>query len=108
MIPDVVIVKSSRVRLWAAAVIPLLLLALLIAAIVRFDRARADGLTFDEIWHVELSTGRGSPQISLPTNVLIPNAPSAIDCATIRFIRSSSSGVGARFAVPMTISRIVL
>jgi len=40
--------------------------------------------------------------------VLIPNAPSAIERATIDFIRSSSAGVGARFAVPITDRRIEL
>jgi uncharacterized membrane protein len=53
----------------------LLVAILALAAILRFDRARSDGLTFDEIWHVELSTGRGSQQIVLPTNQLIAQAP---------------------------------
>ena len=63
---------STRTNVVSAII---LCVILVLAAFLRFDRARADGLTFDEIWHVELSTGRGSPQITLPTNVLIPDAP---------------------------------
>ena len=59
-----------RARDWAA-----LLLILAIAAGLRYARARADGLTFDEQWHLELSTGRGSPHVRLPENVLDPDAP---------------------------------
>src|SRR5689334_4775405 len=53
----------------------LLIGVLSLAAWLRFDRARADGLTFDEQWHMELSTGRGSPHLTLPTGQLIADAP---------------------------------
>jgi hypothetical protein len=48
---------------------------LALAAWLRIDRARWDGLTFDEQWHMELSSGRGSPHLLLPTGELIEAAP---------------------------------
>lgn len=53
----------------------LLALILCIAGGLRYARARVDGLTFDEQWHLELSTGRGSPHVRVPENVLVPDAP---------------------------------
>src|SRR4051812_31097962 len=53
----------------------LLALILAVAGGLRYARARADGLTFDEQWHLELSTGRGSPHVRVPDNVLVPDAP---------------------------------
>src|SRR6478609_832382 len=52
-----------------------LAIVLMVAAWLRIDRARADGLTFDEQWHMELSTGCGSPHVTLPLNELIAQAP---------------------------------
>src|SRR3954451_16584234 len=51
------------------------LLLIGLAGWLRIDRARFDGLTFDEQWHVELSTGRGSPHVTLPNGVLVERAP---------------------------------
>lgn len=53
----------------------LLVAVMALAAWLRIDRARSDGLTFDEQWHMELSTGRGSPHLTLPTDQLIESAP---------------------------------
>src|SRR5437762_2442526 len=51
-----------------------LILILATGAGLRFMRASADGITFDEMWHVELSTGRGSAHDNLPRDRLIPSA----------------------------------
>src|SRR2546421_11359528 len=53
----------------------LLLLILAVAATLRISRASYGSLTFDEQWHLELSTGRGSPHVRLPDDKLIPSAP---------------------------------
>lgn len=53
----------------------LLLLILAIAAGMRMARIDFDSLSFDEQWHLELSTGRGSPHVRLPTDTLIADAP---------------------------------
>jgi hypothetical protein len=50
-------------------------LILLIGAGFRIAKAAKDTLTFDEMWHLELSTGRGSEHVDLPSDVLIPDAP---------------------------------
>ncbi|HMB96547.1 MAG TPA: hypothetical protein VKK61_10955, partial [Tepidisphaeraceae bacterium] len=50
-------------------------LILLIGAGFRIAQARSHSLSFDEEWHLELSTGRGSEHIDLPRDVLIPDAP---------------------------------
>jgi hypothetical protein len=50
-------------------------LILLIALGFRIAEARTDDLAFDELWHLELSTGRGTENVDLPMDVLIPNAP---------------------------------
>jgi hypothetical protein len=42
---------------------------------LRVARIGFDSLSFDDQWHLELSTGRGSPHVRLPNDVLIPNAP---------------------------------
>jgi hypothetical protein len=52
-----------------------LLLILALAAFLRIRRMGFDSLTFDEQWHLELSTGRGSPHVRMPQDVLIPDAP---------------------------------
>ena len=53
----------------------LLGLIVVLGASLRIARARFEPLIFDEIWHLELSTGRGSLQDDLPSDVLIPMAP---------------------------------
>lgn len=53
--------------------LPLLILA--VAAGLRIARINYDGLTFDEQWHLELSTGRGSPHVRVPEDVFTPDAP---------------------------------
>jgi len=53
----------------------LFLLILAAAAFLRVRRMGSDSLTFDEQWHLELSTGRGSPHVRLPQDVLIADAP---------------------------------
>src|SRR5438046_9853756 len=60
-------------REWLSAMLLLLILA--VAAALRIHRMGFDSLTFDEQWHLELSTGRGSPHVRLPQDVLIPDAP---------------------------------
>lgn len=54
-----------------------LLLALIVAigAGLRFARSGYDVLSFDEQWHLELSTGRGSIHMTLPPDQLIEQAP---------------------------------
>jgi hypothetical protein len=61
---------NSRIVQWAT-----LLIVLLIGAGFRIAKAATDTLTFDEMWHLELSTGRGSEHVDLPTDVLISDAP---------------------------------
>jgi uncharacterized membrane protein len=63
---------QPRLRAWE---VYLLLLVLSIAAGLRVARITYGSLSFDEIWHLELSTGRGSPHVRVPENQLIPNAP---------------------------------
>jgi hypothetical protein len=48
---------------------------LALAAALRIVRAGSGSLSFDEQWHLELSTGRGSPHVRLPDDVLIEQAP---------------------------------
>src|SRR5439155_9099080 len=48
---------------------------LALAAGLRIARINYGSLTFDEQWHLELSTGRGSPHVRLPEDTLIPDAP---------------------------------
>src|ERR1700733_12526147 len=50
-------------------------LILLIGAGFRIAEARSDALSIDELWHLELSTGRGSQHADLPSDVLIHDAP---------------------------------
>jgi hypothetical protein len=42
---------------------------------LRLAGMETNSLTFDEQWHLELSTGRGSPHVRLPQDVVIANAP---------------------------------
>jgi hypothetical protein len=42
---------------------------------LRIARLGHDSLSFDDQWHLELASGRGSPHVRLPNNVLIHNAP---------------------------------
>ncbi len=58
-----------------------LLLALAVGAGFRIARSGFENPTFDELWHLELSTGRGSLHASLPEDVLIPAAPAATSLA---------------------------
>src|SRR5262245_37445172 len=53
----------------------MLLLIVVIGAGLRFARSGYDVLSFDEQWHLELSTGRGSIHMTLPLDQLIENAP---------------------------------
>jgi hypothetical protein len=69
-VSDMVRISRMTGRDWL-----LLALILVVAAGLRYARARVDGLTFDEQWHLELSTGRGSPHVRVPENVLVPDAP---------------------------------
>lgn len=62
--------KPSRTH-WA-----ILILILLIGATLRLIYLNASEAHIDEIWHMELSTGRGSAHETLPMNVLIDRAPS--------------------------------
>jgi hypothetical protein len=68
----------------------LLLLGILaLGAGLRVARIGFDSLSFDDQWHLELATGRGSPHVRLPNDVLIPNAPavtSLVDAPPIRAI----------------------
>jgi len=56
-------------------------LLLVVAATLRIHRAGQTGLIFDEIWHLGLSTGNGSPQMSMPSDRLIASAPSPTSLA---------------------------
>lgn len=53
----------------------LLTLILLIGAGLRIARSGYDVLTFDEQWHLELSTARGSVHETMPWDVIVPSAP---------------------------------
>jgi hypothetical protein len=53
-----------------------LIAILVVAGALRFHRAGQTSLSFDEIWHLAISTGNGSPHMVLPTDALIENAPS--------------------------------
>jgi hypothetical protein len=64
-----------RLRGQRAIDVALVIIVVALAAWLRVDRARWDGLTFDEQWHMELSSGRGSPHLTLPTGQLIDDAP---------------------------------
>src|ERR1700733_2490552 len=55
--------------------LPILIVILLLAAGLRFLHINQNSLTFDEQWHLELSTGRGSPHVRLPQDVVIRDAP---------------------------------
>src|SRR5256885_15757517 len=52
-----------------------LIAILVLGGALRFERASYGSLTFDEQWHLELSTGRGSPHVRLPEDQLISDAP---------------------------------
>src|SRR5438046_7857121 len=54
---------------------------LALAGALRCARMGFGSLTFDEQWHLELSTGRGSPHVRLPDDVLIPSAPAVTSLA---------------------------
>jgi hypothetical protein len=85
--------SRTRDRLIDAAIV---IVVLIVAVWLRFDRARADGLTFDEQWHMELSTGHGSPHVTLPLGVLIDHAPpvtSLRGAAPVPAVWSHLSGV---------------
>ncbi len=68
-------------RQWLRRDLPLLALILLVGAALRVARIDFDSLTFDEQWHLELSTGRGSPHIRIPKDTLIPDAPAVTSLA---------------------------
>lgn len=55
----------------------LLGLILALGAGLRIARINYDSLTFDEQWHLELSTGRGSPHVTVGEDKFIPIAPAA-------------------------------
>jgi hypothetical protein len=61
---------------WGSAVLgwlaPLAVVAL--AVVLRWTLGADSGLGFDEAWHVELSTGRGSAHLTLPWNQAIPDS----------------------------------
>ncbi|WP_428940678.1 glycosyltransferase family 39 protein [Fontivita pretiosa] len=59
----------------------MLLLILAVGAALRIARIDFDSLSFDEQWHLELSTGRGSPHVRLPEDVVIPDAPAVTSLA---------------------------
>jgi len=61
--------------------LPLLILVLAVGAYLRIARISFDSLSFDEQWHLELSTGRGSPHVRLPEDVVIPDAPAVTSLA---------------------------
>src|SRR5947208_15450454 len=67
---DTIAAMTWRCRWW-------LVLAgiLALAGALRCARMGFGSLTFDEQWHLELSTGRGSPHVRLPDDVLIAEAP---------------------------------
>ncbi|WP_428937527.1 glycosyltransferase family 39 protein [Fontivita pretiosa] len=52
-----------------------LLLILLAATVLRFIYIGQSEADFDELWHLELSTGRGSAHETLPMNQLIARTP---------------------------------
>lgn len=66
-------IKNEPAKLWK--VYALLGAILMLAAGLRIARMDYGSLNFDEMWHLELSTGRGSPNVRLPENKLIENAP---------------------------------
>jgi uncharacterized membrane protein len=51
---------------------------ILIAAALRLAYIGFDSLHLDEAWHMEISTGRGSLQMYLPTNVVIRDVPHCV------------------------------
>ncbi len=53
----------------------MLLAIITLAAFLRFIWIGTFTPHFDELWHLELSTGRGSAHLTMPRNVIIPNAP---------------------------------
>lgn len=59
------------VHYWPAA----LGLIVLLSAIPRFAQITRDCLWFDEIWHITLSSGRGSAQLRIPTDTLVAPLP---------------------------------
>lgn len=48
-----------------------LALILIAAGALRHHRIGHDAVSFDEMWHLVLSTGRGSPQMTMPANALV-------------------------------------
>ncbi|MCS7032607.1 MAG: glycosyltransferase family 39 protein [Phycisphaerae bacterium] len=59
----------------------LLAVILLAGALLRYHRCGIEPVSLDEMWHLALSTGRGSPQMTLPRNELLENLPSITDLA---------------------------
>ncbi|HVT90326.1 MAG TPA: glycosyltransferase family 39 protein [Tepidisphaeraceae bacterium] len=55
----------------------LLMVILAIGAGTRIARCGFEGLTFDEQWHMELSTGRGSYHVGMPRDQYILQAPAS-------------------------------
>jgi hypothetical protein len=53
----------------------MLLAIIIVATILRFILIGGVQPHFDELWHLELSTGRGSAHYTLPMNVLIRDVP---------------------------------
>ena len=53
----------------------ILFVILIFAAGLRIAHIQLHSLTFDEQWHLELSTARGSPHARLPEDVIISDAP---------------------------------
>lgn len=59
--------SKHRTRSTAAAFAGLAVI-LIAAAALRHQRIGYDAVSFDEMWHLVLSTGRGSPQMTMPAN----------------------------------------
>jgi len=59
----------------------LLALIVLFGAILRHQRIGTDAISLDEMWHLGLSTGRGSPQMVWPADAMIHVGESWTDLA---------------------------
>lgn len=51
------------------------------AAFLRHQRIGHDAVSFDEMWHLVLSTGRGSPQMTMPADTVVRMERSISDLA---------------------------
>jgi len=59
-----------------------LFLVLASAVLLRSQRIGYDAISLDEMWHLALSTGRGSPQLTCPADQVLRDAPAWTDLAT--------------------------